>query len=568
MVVHRISIRFIAVSLFLFLAFSVLGMTYYAQYNFIKKISKQSTDTQFRLLTSKLDIKLKNIDKYNTMLVDMFATELKDVNISYIQKHKKEYLKKYTIFLSTYDDMYSVYIGTKDNRFFEVINLGVSKSLIKKYNANQKDRWIVIEMEGKKGIQNLSFYDKDLKNTKNLTINKDYKPSQRPWYKSAIESKTTKTDPYRFSSIDANGVTYTKKVKSGMVVSLDILVKDIDKILSQKENANLISSYMLNRDYQVIASSSEKENFVIKYIIKNISSYDNQQTNDIKNINGAKYICYVKKINEQYLVSYANLDDLSKAYRKKFIGLTLFTTIIAIFLFPLVWIVASYVIKPILLLSKESQKITEHNFNDIKKLDSRISEVSILSNSMYKMAQSIKNNNQILEERVKERTKELEKLSVTDKLTGIYNRLKIDKSLKAETLRYNRYKRKFGIILLDIDHFKEVNDTYGHQAGDKVLVEFAKILKNNVRNTDMVGRWGGEEFIVICLEIDVKNLTTLAKKLKNEIENFQFSHVKRKTASFGIVVYEDGEKIEHFISRADKALYKAKENGRNIIEVG
>ena len=134
-----------------------------------------------------------------------------------------------------------------------------------------------------------------------------------------------------------------------------------------------------------------------------------------------------------------------------------------------------------------------------------------------------------------------------------------------ELIRTKRYGSIFSIILIDIDHFKLVNDTYGHIVGDSVLKEFASILKANVRDSDCVGRWGGEEFIIVCIETDTNGAVLVAEKLRDEIEKFNFTTVGNKTASFG--VSSSGKNIDETIilDNADKALYKAKNSGRNQV---
>jgi diguanylate cyclase (GGDEF)-like protein len=181
--------------------------------------------------------------------------------------------------------------------------------------------------------------------------------------------------------------------------------------------------------------------------------------------------------------------------------------------------------------------------------------------------------NEQLENTIKIRTKELyisnqrlKELAVTDSLTQLYNRFKLDGSLKNEIDRTNRFSHLFGIIILDIDHFKMTNDTYGHNVGDTVLQEFASILKNNTRKTDIVGRWGGEEFLIICPEIDEKGLVKLAENLRTQIEEHDFLEVGSKTASFGLTMYREKDTSQTIVARADEALYRAKANGRNRIE--
>lgn len=169
----------------------------------------------------------------------------------------------------------------------------------------------------------------------------------------------------------------------------------------------------------------------------------------------------------------------------------------------------------------------------------------------------------IKDKELEEANKILAKLSVTDRLTHLYNREKSDVVLDQELERAVRYGTNFGIMMVDVDHFKKVNDTHGHPVGDRILIELATILRSNSRTVDLVGRWGGEEFLIICPELDRDGLMTMAEKIRTEIEKHHFPIIDHKTASFGITVYKTGDEICDLIDRADRALYQAKENGRN-----
>ena len=160
----------------------------------------------------------------------------------------------------------------------------------------------------------------------------------------------------------------------------------------------------------------------------------------------------------------------------------------------------------------------------------------------------------------------LQDLSITDKLTQLHNRLKLDEQFNFNLEYCKRYDADFSIILLDIDFFKKVNDTFGHQIGDQVLVTLANILKNNIRKTDIVGRWGGEEFLILCANSKIEEAFLLSDKLKNLIENENFDMVGNITASFGITCFKEKDTESTMIARADDALYSAKNKGRNRIE--
>ena len=163
--------------------------------------------------------------------------------------------------------------------------------------------------------------------------------------------------------------------------------------------------------------------------------------------------------------------------------------------------------------------------------------------------------------------KEIEKISVTDPLTKIANRLKVEEVLHKEIQRSQRYGHQLSIILIDIDYFKNINDTYGHLVGDTVLVSIAQLLSANIRSTDVVGRWGGEEFMLICPEADASGVAILSEKLRASIANHEFPTEKSVTASVGVAMYQSTETAIELIKYADDALYRAKASGRNRVEI-
>ena len=159
----------------------------------------------------------------------------------------------------------------------------------------------------------------------------------------------------------------------------------------------------------------------------------------------------------------------------------------------------------------------------------------------------------------------LEALSATDRLTGVANRLRLDVVLDQEFARSQRGDSQFALILLDIDHFKSVNDTYGHSVGDAVLVEVSKLIKETARPQDLVGRWGGEEFLVICRDSTLDAAQTQAEKLCSALQNHAIAVTGPKTASFGVTSFRAGDRIADMVNRADAALYRAKASGRNQV---
>lgn len=178
--------------------------------------------------------------------------------------------------------------------------------------------------------------------------------------------------------------------------------------------------------------------------------------------------------------------------------------------------------------------------------------------------------NKLLQEAKKDievKNKELEKLAITDKLTNLYNRRKLDELLQNELNRSERFKHTFAVTILDIDYFKKVNDTFGHQTGDKVLIEISNILRTHIRTTDFVGRFGGEEFVIICPESQKDGVYNLMESIRLDVQNHTFKDIGNITMSFGIALVKENDTSESLLKRADIALYEAKNSGRNKVVI-
>jgi diguanylate cyclase (GGDEF)-like protein len=154
-----------------------------------------------------------------------------------------------------------------------------------------------------------------------------------------------------------------------------------------------------------------------------------------------------------------------------------------------------------------------------------------------------------------------------DPLTKVYNRAKIEEVIIDELKRHKRHKEKFCLVIVDIDHFKIFNDTYGHLIGDDILISLANACNKTIRTTDIFARWGGEEFLVLLPNTDIKSTVTVVKNLQQAIASIQHKTAGSVTASFGITEAKENDTVDSMFQRADEALYIAKENGRNRYEI-
>ena len=163
----------------------------------------------------------------------------------------------------------------------------------------------------------------------------------------------------------------------------------------------------------------------------------------------------------------------------------------------------------------------------------------------------------------------IREMAIHDDLTGFYNRHHLMDLIDSENNRSERTGSVYSLVMMDIDKFKSINDTYGHQIGDQVLRTFAAIIRGILRKTDFCGRYGGEEFLVVLTQTDIKAARVFAERIRDCVENSFFpclGHESSVTVSMGLTEYRANEKAEQTISRADELLYKAKNGGRNRVE--
>ncbi len=195
--------------------------------------------------------------------------------------------------------------------------------------------------------------------------------------------------------------------------------------------------------------------------------------------------------------------------------------------------------------------------------------------NLYEATILIKNNqlksiNKKLEQKVNDRTKDLEnankklkELATVDFLTQIHNRYSFIKYLEEEINRSQRYDMPFALLMFDIDYFKKINDTYGHDVGDSILIELSSLISKHLRVVDIFGRIGGEEFMILLPNTTIKNGAKVAENLRIAVEKHSFQNVRNVTISFGVTSFEKNITSKQLFKHADIALYQAKNSGRN-----
>lgn len=192
--------------------------------------------------------------------------------------------------------------------------------------------------------------------------------------------------------------------------------------------------------------------------------------------------------------------------------------------------------------------------------DEILAKMSLLNNQLADLTRDLSRKNQDL----KEANARIRKIMNTDSLTGLLNRRSFRKTLSKTMAFARRQGFPLSLVMIDIDHFKAINDTFGHTTGDQVLKKFASILRRSCRHEDVVARFGGEEFAVLLLHTDASSASSWSERVRAKIENTRMGTVHQKvTASFGITEFRPSDTEQSLIKRADDALYEAKRRGRN-----
>ena len=536
---------------------------------FSKKISIESVDLQLNGLVQNIQTTIKNNENVNINIVDMLSL-----------MNEKDHFNLYINILKSHPHLYSVYTGYNDGSFYEIINLNIHKSLKDTYKTKDTDRWLLIKISAQTpNKRELLLFDEDLNLTSSRVEENNYDPRNRPWYESAILNENTiKTPPYRYSHINNVGITYAKDVdKSKNVVAIDVLTDDFATLYKKHINKDFVNVVIFQENGLVLSSSNKDNSLFEKFFEKNKNINDYKELK-VVDINKKEYITKIVQLDtlnkQEYIVIFADYEKITEPYLAQTFKLLLTFIIIAFLMFPIMIYLSGIIIKPIYNLVKQSIKIKNRKYNDVSQIESPILEIALLSASFENIAQSINGYQNSLEEKVKQRTEELLvknaellRLSITDNLTKLYNRVKLDKSLQEEMNRSLRYNTNFSIILLDIDYFKKVNDNFGHQVGDEVLIESAQVLSKNIRNVDILGRWGGEEFLVICPETKIEDAIKVASHINAAIKLHKFTtYPNTVTMSLGVASFnKDIKNVDDIILNADKALYQAKSDGRNQV---
>lgn len=413
--------------------------------------------------------------------------------------------------------------------------------------------------------------------------------------KSLYQTLVFKTLPKLRAKIEKN-VSFLED-KPEIQVTLNNKLFHIEKNIFQYVNT-------LNMDYinNAMLDIKKMKSTILQYMredaYKSIEMYEKKILEASQRVKGYLYLTHVVMAAEEYEILYQakkisqTLEkDLEQTKHTIVQDMENYNTtiLIILLLFALLMIVMAYIMglsvtQPLKHLETSFKKMMEGSNEKIEISYTQKDELSALINAAHSFREKnialqalLEKHQQLsetLELQVEERTKELEEkneilshLSITDSLTTLNNRFKINEVIESEIVRADRYKHNFALIMIDIDYFKRINDNFGHQRGDEVLIEISTLLKESIRSTDVVGRWGGEEFMIVCPETSNNEALNLAKNIQKSIQAFSFMEVGKVTVSMGLMSYVpySGTK-ETLLSQVDTLLYEAKAAGRNTIK--
>lgn len=433
--------------------------------------------------------------------------------------------------------------------------------------------------------------------TNNLLLINDYEPPpgyqvfSRPWYKSIMDEpapkkmvvgllyEEIKTKEKLLSTTHI--LTSPEHGHTG-VIAIDSYIQSIVNEIKQfSEQFTTSYSYITSKDLTLLIHADEA--LLGKNLLTLIETKDNIKSGSFfrytfRGVQKIGFVTYLD-ITDWYIFTIIdNKEIVLPIIKNLFMYFLLTTLIIVVFAMLNIYEFRRLVIMPLNILLKhvgrlaESTEINKEEPHTLPSLpNNQIGNIAknidkLTTSALYRKNQELleaQNKLLALNQELKEKNIILENLAIHDFLTNIYNRRKIEEMLINEYNRYERYRIPFSLILFDIDGFKTINDRYGHKNGDDVLKIITKMVKENIRKSDMLGRWGGEEFLIILFKTTAAEAYDVAEKIRCIIANVDFALPAPVTISLGVAEYNGNEKLDELVNRVDACLYEAKRRGKN-----
>lgn len=298
-------------------------------------------------------------------------------------------------------------------------------------------------------------------------------------------------------------------------------------------------------------------------MLKNTGGKEGAVASSFVTVNGRKHlagVAYLPAIG-WFEITLLDLETLLPvSYLWPLVGVFLATLLITLLLFHL--LISRRVLNPVMALEGAVQQVRQGNFQ-LPPLPKPDNEIGLLSTHFEEMTEALKRSTEDLQSQVDERTHDLHRLARRDTLTELGNRRALDELFASEIERAHREGNGFGVLWLDIDHFKIINDQQGHQSGDAILCDVAHWLRASLRPYDQAGRWGGDEFVVVLSPCDSHTLTHIGQRIRSHVETQSLAMGMPVTVSIGGHLVRPGELLDEILKQADQALYRAKQTGRN-----
>lgn len=403
----------------------------------------------------------------------------------------------------------------------------------------------------------------------------DFNSVQRPWYQAAIQAHPLASDGIPYLEITTKewlvSIGKTLKNQKSQVVgvlAIDASMDTVVQALSARDDAYPTAyNYVLDKqgivlihnDPTLLGTFHEKvfESLPPAEISEGNFSYRASNTHSIAHFSRLDELGWIviTGIHRPDILRPIMVTILSS------LGIIIAVALIATWLVS--FLLSRNIINPLIHLQKRVQEIAEGH-------KAPVSPGFLPNNEIGTIAEAIES---LTEDALFQKTIELQSknrlldsLSKTDQLTGTANRRRSQQVIEQEIDRFNRYKKPFCIFLFDIDHFKTVNDTHGHEVGDQVLVEFVGLVQSGIRRTDTFGRWGGEEFILVCPETSLHTAQTIAGKICTTVREYEFAQGLGITLSIGVSEVQSGATLKEILFEVDRKMYLAKQKGRDRVE--
>lgn len=410
----------------------------------------------------------------------------------------------------------------------------------------------------------------------NYTPPEGYDAVQRPWYQAAIETHPLISDGVPYQEILSEewlvslGKTLTNEEGQIFgVVAIDASMDAVFQALAAKDQDYPTAySYVLDTaGIALIHQDSSIRGSFHEDVFGSLPTAEIKAGNFTYEASGAQVIAHFTRLDD---LGWTVITGVPRKDVLKPIKITVFSVLTIIIAAALLatwlasFLLSRNIISPLVQLQKRLQEIV----NGCKEPASRHpfprNEIGTLAETIETLTEDA-----LFQKTVELQTKNslLNHLSNTDQLTGIANRRMIQEALEQQVERFSQDKSAFCILLFDIDHFKKINDAHGHSAGDLVLTELAQLIQSTIRHTDLFGRWGGEEFLLICPETSLPEAQVIAEKIRARVEHHLFAEQLKITLSLGVSEFQSHKSLKEILIEVDQKMYQAKDNGRNRVEI-